>query len=272
MRTDLITELQDLRYLSWSLTRHSSGTAGSFLKAYEETPEGKVYYKMSCFYSNEGVIGHECVNELIVDRLLTLLGIDHLHYRLIHALIQVEGREYETWVCASDDYKRKGDTKLSLEMFYQIEKRAGESVLDFCIRKGWKKQIYQMIVTDYLILNRDRHGANIEILRNHQRNTVRMATLFDHGLSLLFSCHTVEEIERADGLRDLPVQSFVGGRSVLKNLSLIPKEELPKLNALTEADREYILEGLEDILPEGLLMKLWEMIRQRYQYYETLCN
>ena len=41
------------------------------------------------------------------------------------------------------------------------------------------------ILTAYLILNRDRHGANIEVLRNSRKKTVRLAPLFDHGLSLL---------------------------------------------------------------------------------------
>ena len=40
----IIHELQDMTYLSWAKTRNSSGTAGSFLKAYEEGTDGKVYY------------------------------------------------------------------------------------------------------------------------------------------------------------------------------------------------------------------------------------
>ncbi len=36
MQKDIITEKQDLTYLSWTRTRNSSGTAGSFLKAYSE--------------------------------------------------------------------------------------------------------------------------------------------------------------------------------------------------------------------------------------------
>ena len=51
----------DLTYLSWSLSRSSSGTAGSFLKSYEEINEKKYYYKMYNYYSVRGVIGHERV-------------------------------------------------------------------------------------------------------------------------------------------------------------------------------------------------------------------
>ena len=47
---------------------------------------------------------------------------------------------------------------------------------------GWEDYIYQMLVVDYLILNQDRHGANIEVLRNSRKKTVRLAPLFAHGL------------------------------------------------------------------------------------------
>ena len=69
----------------------------------------------------------------------------------------------------------------------EMEKQIGETPLEFCIRMGWEKTIYEMLVTDHLILNRDRHGANIEVLRDRKKRTVRLAPLFDHGLSLLFS-------------------------------------------------------------------------------------
>ena len=39
-------EKQDLTYLSWSVYRNSSGTAGSFLKAYSELGGKKTYYKL----------------------------------------------------------------------------------------------------------------------------------------------------------------------------------------------------------------------------------
>ena len=80
MQRDMITDLQDLRYLRWSPTRHSSGTAGTFLKSYDEYGGKKRYYKLSDFDSWHGIVGHECINELVADRLLTLLDIPHLHY------------------------------------------------------------------------------------------------------------------------------------------------------------------------------------------------
>ena len=108
MQNQLVTEKQDLTFLQWSRIRHSSGTAGSFLKAYSELGGRKTYYKLSNYDNLRGVVGHECVNELIVDRLLTHLGIEHLEYRLIHADIRVNERVEETWLCASEDFKQAG--------------------------------------------------------------------------------------------------------------------------------------------------------------------
>ena len=99
----LMKEKQDLTYLSWSVYRNSSGTAGSFLKAYSELGGTKTYYKLSNFDKARGIIGHECVNELIVDRLLTILGIPHLSYQLIHADVTVDGKTHEVYLCASED-------------------------------------------------------------------------------------------------------------------------------------------------------------------------
>ena len=98
----VIREKKDMKYLSWSKIRNSSGTAGSFLKAYSELGGKKTYYKLSNFDSMKGIIGHECVNEIIIDRLLELLEIPSLHYQLIHADVVISGKEYEVYLCTSD--------------------------------------------------------------------------------------------------------------------------------------------------------------------------
>ncbi len=40
-------EIVDLKKLSWTKTRQSSGTAGSYLKSYSYSNGKKVYYKLS---------------------------------------------------------------------------------------------------------------------------------------------------------------------------------------------------------------------------------
>lgn len=272
MHPQIIHEKQDLTYLSWAKIRNTSGTAGSFLKAYSELGGQKTYYKLSDYEHIEGIVGHECINEIIVDRLLGILGIEHLHYQLIHADIRVGDKNYNTYLCASSDFKKLGENKIALEVYYEAEKLKEEDPLAFCIRQGWEEYIYQMLVVDFLILNRDRHGANIEVLRDSKRKQIRLAPLFDHGLSFVCRCHKEEELEHIDVMEDRPVQCFVGSRSAQKNLELIPKNKLPQLNALKQEDRDYLFEGLTNVMPKCWQNKIWEMLWQRWQYYENFCN
>ena len=270
LKPDIIHELQDMRHLEWARIRHSSGTAGSYLKAYSVSRGKKLYYKLSCYDSVNGITGHECVNELIADRLLTILGIEHLGYQLIHGLICIGDKEYKTYLCASEDFKSVGDSKIALDDYYDLEREEGESVLDFCIRMGWYDYICRMLTVDFLILNRDRHGANIEILRHGSSGIVRPAPIFDHGISLIYNCRSEEDAAKVDPLEDKPVQSFIGSRSSLENLKLIKPGNFPALRDLEERDRAVLFAGMEGILPGIYLDKIWEMIWRRWQIYEAV--
>ncbi|MCD8346372.1 MAG: hypothetical protein LUD16_00205 [Lachnospiraceae bacterium] len=269
---DIVSEKQDLTYLSWTRTRNSSGTAGSFLKAYSELGGEKIYYKLSNYDTMRGVIGHECVNELIVDRLLTILGVEHLHYQLIHADILVSEQQQEVFLCASRDFKKSGESKIALDVYYDREHMEGEKPLDFCIRNGWADYVYTMFAVDYLILNRDRHGANIEVLRDSRKRTIRLAPLFDHGLSLLFSCLTEEAIAGYDVMEDRLTNTWLGSRSTLDNLKLIPMGQFPKLKCLLPEHKEVLMQGLNDVISQNLRDKIWEMIWKRWCVYEAICD
>ena len=272
MQKQVILDKQDLTWLSWSKIRNSSGTAGSFLKAYSDLDENKTYYKLSNYDPVNGVVGHECINEIIVDRLLTILGIEHLSYRLINADIMVDDTVYNTWLCSSLDFKEVGESKIALDAYYQVERLPNEKPLEFCIRNGFKDYIWKMLAVDFLILNRDRHGANIEVLRNSKKKTIRIAPLFDHGLSLIFNCQSVDEVNKVDVLDDKPVQCFVGTRSAYENLKLIPINEHPVINHLNKDDKTILFEDLDDALPKTWQDKIWEMIWKRWCVYENLCN
>ena len=272
MNTQVVKEKQDLTYLSWSVFRSSSGTAGSFMKSYSELGGKKIYYKLSNFDKIHGVVGHECVNELVVDRLLTILDIPHLQYQLIHADILVDGKVHDVYLSASEDFKERGESKIALDVYKEREAFENESSLEFCLRLGWEEYIYQMLVVDYLILNRDRHGANMEVLRNNGKKSLRPAPLFDHGVSLLYSCVNDKEVQDFDVTKDLPCNNFIGSKSTWENLSLIPKNKMPKLNPLKESDKAIIFENLDGIISEKLSEKMWKMIWKRWCTYEDFCN
>ena len=268
----VIIEKQDLTKLNWSKIRNSSGTAGSFLKSFSKEGNKKIYYKLSNYDNIKGVVGIENFNEIIVDRLLDILGVEHLYYKLIHADIIVDEKKLDTYVCASEDFKDLNEDKLPLDNYYDVEHKKGEDRLLFCINRGWDKYIYEMFVIDFLILNRDRHGANVEVLRNRKNKTIRLAPLFDHGLSLLFSCNNDEEISNFNVMEDKKINSYLGSNSARDNLDLIPTDKLPVFNSLKESDKEVIFKDLDEIMSQYLINKIWSMIYSRWCFYEDFCN
>ena len=271
LRNDFIKEKINLTYLEWDKTRESSGTAGSLLKSFEIKDNKKIYYKLSNYDKVFGITGMESINELIVSRLLNVLGVYHLEYQLIHADVSINNNIYETYLCASEDFKEKEDCKITLEDIYDIEKNENESIMEFIEGMMWADYFYQMIVIDFLIINRDRHGANIEIIRK-RNGRVDPAPLFDHGLSLLFSCTDEKEVNSFDPMAELKVQSFVGSNSLFYNLELIPEDKMPVFRRLDIKDKDYILKDLNECLSESYLNKIWEIIWERWNYYENLRN
>jgi len=266
---DLINEKKDFRYLQWDRVRSSSGTAGSFLKATEFKADRKIYYKLSNYDSVHGIVGHECVNELIVSRLLDILNIPHVQYTLYNAMVSIDGREYNTYICGSDTFIKKSERKITWEDYYQFNKIDNDNPIEFAKRMGFEKEIYRMILVDFLILNRDRHGANIEMIMDKSMH-VRMAPLFDHGVSLLFNCSNQDEILKYDVMADKPVQSFLGNISVKENLHLLPSGFMVTDKFLCEHDKKYILSDLNGIISTEHIDKIWDMIWRRWRYYESL--
>lgn len=269
---DFIWEIQDFRHLNWSDTKLSPGTPGCFLKAYEEQNGQRYYYKLSNYDSYRGVFGHECINELIVSRLLEILQIPHLHYQLLHALICIDGKEMDTYITRSKNFRKEDERKMPFEVFYDLHRQQAESPLDFFIRMGWSAYLYQMLTIDYLICNRDRHGANIEILIDGE-DQVRPAPLFDQGISLLFSCYgNIESIRKYDILEDKAVNNFIGSKSSEYNLRFIPKGLHWFDGRLREHDREKLLSGLDGVLHAEHLEKIWNMLWKRWERYVQICG
>lgn len=271
--SDIIYKMQDMRHLDWAARKMSPGTPGCFLKAYEEMNGKRLYYKLSNYDSYRGVFGHECVNEIIVSRVMDILKIPHVAYDLIHARIIIDGKEQETWISVSENFRKDNEEKLAYDLFYDLQKEEMESPLEFAIRNGWELYMYQMFCIDYLVANRDRHGSNLEVLRNEDDDSVRMAPLFDQGVSLLFSTYGDEKaIENTDVMRDFPVNNYVGARSLEYNLSLIPQEFDLKINLLKPEDKNLIFRDVEKVLSAKHINKIWEMIWKRWCYFDEIRN
>ena len=264
----IIKKLKDLRYLSWDKARESSGTAGSYLKSFSYSNGKKVYYKLSFFDDVKEIFGYESFNEIIASRIMELLSINHLDYNLLYGDIIINEKEYKTYLNYSYDFKKNNETKASFENFYNFYKVGKEDIISFSKRYGFIKDIYNMIIIDYLIMNRDRHGANIEVLFDKKTKGFRLAPLFDHGLSLLSPNYLDDDIINFDTHINRKVNSYIGTSDLKLNLNLVPKEYLPS----GELDFEYIFKDLDDILPKIYIEKCTEIIKERWNYIESLSN
>lgn len=259
----------DFTHLTWTLSRSSTGTAGSFLKSYEEKDGQKVYYKMSNYDSVRGVIGHESINEIVAQNIADLFNIQHLAYDLVYCTVQVADRIFETWVTCSRDFKNPGESKMTFETYYDILHMDGEDKFHFIKRLELEEYFYNMFLLDYLICNRDRHGANVEVLQ--KGDEYRLAPLFDHGLSFLFSCyHDGNKMLEFDKLKDGPVNNYVGSINLSDNLKLVPESIRSKVFI---PEREQLFKGLEHAagaVPAEYWNCIYEMVKERVKYVKNL--
>lgn len=259
---DIIKKIQDFRDLAWDEKTVTSGTGGTFLKSRRKTSRGNVYYKLSNYDRYRGIYGHESVNELIASRLLDELGIPHIPYKLIHAYVRVNGKEHETWLSESRDYRKLNERRQALDTYIELNARGHESPLEFCEKMGWSESIGTMMAFDYLIINRDRHGANIEIILRD--NKVELAPLFDHGVSLAYSCYDDKEsISAFDSEFDKQVNNFLGTRSLSENLSFVHQGALG-LRHFNEVE-DVLFRGLDGVIPVSLKEKIWEILSLRWR-------
>ena len=259
----------DLTHLTWSLSRSSTGTAGSFLKAYEEIDGEKLYYKMSNYDSVRGVIGHESINEMVAQNIADLLHIEHLTYDLVYCKVKVANNILDTWVTRSKDFKSPGESKMTFETYYDILSMDEEDKFHFIKRFGLEEYFFNMFLLDYLICNRDRHGANIEVLQ--KEDNYRLAPLFDNGLSFMFSCYNDgNKMLEFDRLKDGPVNNYVGSMNLSDNLKLVPKSIRTKVFM---PEKEQLFKGLENAacaVPDEYWDCIYEMVKERANYVKNL--
>lgn len=258
---DIVYKLQDLTHLSWNEKTVTSGTGGTFLKSKIETSRSPIYYKLSRYDRSKGIYGHESVNELVASRLLDLLDIPHVPYKLIHATVRVDGVEHETWLSESRDYRSADERRQQFDTFYDLYMNENESPLDFAIARGWGKQLYQMIAFDYLIINRDRHGANFEVV--FRGDEIEFAPLYDHGLSFVCTCCDDERmVSEFDAMGDRRCNNYIGSYSLGENLQFVPKG-LFQVHE-TEIPTNRILKGLEESISSAHLKKIDEILCRRW--------
>jgi len=255
----------DLRDITWSAAAGSIASDGVQMKA-ERIIDGTDYYlKLSRYDSYRGIYGHESVNELIAGRLGKLLSFNVPEGVLKKCIVRIDSIEYDTYVYMAQSYKTAG-SRVAFETFY-IDNRLSrtESPLDLCKRFGWTDYIHKMFIFDYLILNRDRHGANIEVMKNGDK---QLSPYFDNGLSFVCSCTNEEELAAFNITEDRPVNNFIGENRLKPNLEAVDGNL--KFNELRQSDNVIIFEGLQGVLPEPYLTTIWDIIWRRWDDVKEL--
>ena len=276
MTKDVEASLQDLTSLDWAESSVSSATGGSYLKARLGEGSSATYYKLSCYDEVNGVYGHECVNEVLVARLMDMLCISHVPYQLVHARVRIGGEDHETWITASPSFRKKGESKVALARFYRWNHLENEGRMEFCARFGWSEYVQKMMLVDYLIGNRDRHGGNLEVLKGRD-GELRMAPLFDNGMSLCFSTGNARQLHMIDPLQDIVANNFLGSRSLEENLLRFVPPSLP-IGRLRPVHKNDLIQGIAPALEQSVegadgqefLEFLWHMIWERWCRYENL--
>lgn len=251
----------DLRGLSWGTTREGGLSYGCYYKASRVEHGHKYYYKCSNFYEGQQLFGDESVNEVICSRFLSLLGFDCVTYSLVDALVTIQGRDYRTFVCRSRSFLDGYDERITLEELVRLHQMP---VMDVIIMYGLGHALEYMLVADFLVLQRDRHGGNIELLK--KSGSLRMSPLFDNGLALLapYPSSFGTSVDRFDVLADYPVNNYIGSRSLYSNLGLV--NHPIHVKRLKKEDKDVIFSGLTGVLPIGYVNKIWELLCYRYYF------
>jgi hypothetical protein len=255
-------EFIDLRNVKWFST--TGGTTGGMLpKCSFVAGERLKYVKLSAYNAAYGVYGLEAVYEVIASRVGLRFGVNCLRYDLARILVRMDGKEFETIACVSDDFRVGRETE-SFESYF-LNKRVGqETPLELAYRIGLKENMHKMFVFDYITMQMDRHGRNIELFVDE---TGGMTPLFDNSLCL---CGKISD----DGLGrfcfddGVEVNNFLGSRNLLYNLRIVA-EHGPVGLALTE-DFGTLFLGLEDFVSETRRDFICDAVKRRFDYARSV--
>ena len=262
--TGVSDDVLDLRCLNFSLGNQGSGSAGTLYKS--STPNW--FFKLSHFseYAPDDY-GYESVCEVIGSRLCNSLNITNASYSILHALINIGNRKYTLYLCVSRNFKERNEKRTTLENLLKLQ---GFDTIELmsnfnnCKALSFYDDLCKMLLVDYILDNRDRHGANIELLT--KGDSFRLAPVYDTGYSLLSPLnYDVDKFKDFNPLHNGPVNNFLISRyweDVLCNLK--GNVVVPTLNAedLDLSDLQYCFRENGEVI----LKYFKSMIMRRYKY------
>ncbi len=254
----------DLRHVDWNIGVGGSSD-GMLPKAVIEKDNEKYYLKLSSYNVAFGIYGIESITEMVAYRIGRCLGVDCLEYGLLEGIVSLDNKDLNAYVSVSKDFK-KGRLTISLERYFTNRENIDETTIEFIRRLKIQESIYKMFVFDYIIMNKDRHGKNIEVFLD----TGKQTPLFDNSFSLF---NTYEDSKLSNTLEyddNMRVNNFVGYQNLKDNLGLIDCEI--EMRELKKEDQDYIFKDLEEVLSRTRRDIIWNNVYNRYEDIRRVSN
>jgi hypothetical protein len=207
----------------------------------------------------------EPINEAIATALMQRLGISHIPYTVViddemphsvcECFVTPETELVSAW------YISQSKKQLNHESPYQ-------HFMKSCIESGIpgvQKSLDEMLVTDFLIFNEDRHYNNFGAVRNAQTlEWLGLAPIFDSGTSLWYNQVTFNH----SALKRIKVKPFrTLHEEQIKYVSDFSWIDFSALNGI-EKDFHSLL-SLSPLIEESRIEKLCEMFNNRVQLLQN---
>lgn len=156
--------------------------------------------------------------EIIAQRIAAWEDISYVEQRIAETLVHYNGRGYKTYCVCSKEYRHSGERRIPLEQ-YCLWNGFGSNHTEALLQSEFVDSILKTMKLDYIIYNRDRYGANVEMLYNPAVESYKVAPLFDNGCPLVApSVLRWKELDESYYMSDASVNNFLGSMFVLANL------------------------------------------------------
>lgn len=269
MLYDIYPKILDMRNSEWSIEKDTPGTNGVFLKTRKTVNGVQLFYKLSNYNSVDGFYGVESIMEILAQRIADWEGIPYVEQRLAKVIVNIDGEEYTTYCICSKDYRCANERRVSIEQYCRLLGHRKDNT-EFLMTGEFADDLLKMMKLDYIIYNRDRHGANIELLMNTISKEYRLVPAFDNGCSLVApSIRSISELDSSYFLSDAPVNNYIGSIFLLSNLKDYCRGKIRMKHDRLPSD---IMRGLDSILDENVYSFIYDMLKARYNNAVDILN
>lgn len=262
----------DLAAADWGMATTKGMVAGGHCyKRINRRGSGMRYIKCSYFRPGQIAFGDEAAYEVVCSRLFLALGLPAVKTGAYYEEVVIDNVTYRAPVSLQMDYSRGYASRITLEDFVELNRAARGTITPYEVMKkfGFMRDLEKMLVADFLVIQQDRHGRNIEILeKNGNKGEYVLAPLFDNGRSFMVdypsSLMKSGGIKNFDPMGNYRVNNYIGTPSLENNLQMM--EQPVDVKPLSNIGRRDIFHHVTDMLPMEYRDKIWEIINVRYNY------